>query len=231
MQKHVKFLKKRLPRKAEDWENNHKQVRVCLWVRSMAWIITFPTERQFPDKITISFSPRPLRINFFLLDYMALSWKPYTLALKPTRGRLKKWMLIVFAFLTDNMRWVRKNKNKIKGTEHQDLLQSVWLIEQKDEGSVIKQKNILFEVDANPWLPVIRTLANNLSDWICFLLCAAWNQLFRCLWQLTAFSGPKCHTAVLFLLFSWGCPSSPSAPSAEQEVATRSEQRLCAGKQ
>lgn len=121
-------ISKRLPCKAEDWENNHKQVRVCLWVRSMAWIITFSTERQFPDKIPIRFSPRPLRINFFLLDYMALSWKPYTLALKPTSGQPKKWMLIIFAFLTDNMRWVRKKWNKIKDSEHQDLLQRVWLI-------------------------------------------------------------------------------------------------------
>lgn len=77
-------ISKCLPCKAEDWENNHKQVRVCLGVRSMARIITFPTERPFPDKITIRFSPRPLYINFFLLDNMAPSWKPYTLALKPT---------------------------------------------------------------------------------------------------------------------------------------------------
>lgn len=87
-------ISRRLSCKAEDWENNHKQVRVCLWVRSMAWIITFPTERQFPDKITIRYSPRPRCINFFSLDYRALSWKPYTLALKPTSGRPKNGCLL-----------------------------------------------------------------------------------------------------------------------------------------
>lgn len=93
-------ISKRLPCKVEDWENNHKQVRVCLRGRSMAWIITFPTERQFPDKITIRYPPRPLSINFFLLDYMALSWKPYTLALKPSSGRPKNGgLLYLLSFL------------------------------------------------------------------------------------------------------------------------------------